>query len=272
VRFQTGIASDEDVAQAETQLDTALAQATNLGILRSQLEHAIAMLTGRAPAELTLAAQPLNGSPPEIPSGLPSQLLERRPDIAAAERRVAEANAQIGVGKAAYFPNVTLSAAGGLQSTQISSLLNWSSRFWSIGAGLSETIFDAGQRHAVVLQLQAAHDSSVARYRQTVLTAFQQVEDNLSAIRILAQQAEEQDAAVKSSQRYLNLAQDRYKLGIDSYLNVITAQTTLLVNAQTLVNLRAQQMTATVQLIEALGGGWDDSQLPTYKRLISKGP
>jgi NodT family efflux transporter outer membrane factor (OMF) lipoprotein len=185
---------------------------------------------------------------------------------------VAEANARIGVAKAAYYPNITLSASGGFQSASVSSLLNWSSRVWSVGAGLGETIFDAGQRKATVEQFQADYDNTVAKYRQTVLAAFQQVEDGLSTLRILARQVEQQETAVKSSERYLTLATDRYKLGIDSYLNVITAQTTYLVNRQTLVNLRIQQMTASVQLVEAIGGGWTAAQIPAPKGLLSKTP
>jgi len=261
VLFKTGIASDQDVAQAETQLETAQAQDTNLHILRAQLEHAIAMLVGKPPAAVSIPREPLKATPPIIPSSVPSQLLERRPDIAAAERLVAAANAQIGVAKAAYFPTVTLSASGGFESVAPANLLNWPSRVWSIGAGASETIFDAGARAATVAQYRAAYDSSVAQYRQTVLAAFQQVEDNLASLRILDQEIQQQTVAVKSTERYLALAQDRYKLGIDSYLNVITAQTTLLANRQTMVNLRTQQMIAAVQLIEALGGGWDKSQL-----------
>jgi NodT family efflux transporter outer membrane factor (OMF) lipoprotein len=270
VRFQTGIASDEDVAAAETQLQTAAAQATNLGILRAQLEHAIALLIGKPPAAFSIPVEPLNASPPETPVGVPSQLLERRPDIAAAERRVAAANAQIGVAKAAYYPTVTLSASGGFQSSLISSLLNWSSHVWSLGAGLGETIFDAGLRKATVQQFQAAYDGTVATYRQTVLTAFQQVEDDLATLRILAHQVQQQETAVKSSERYLALATHRYKLGIDSYLNVIVAQATYLSNRQALVNLQIQQMTASVQLVEAVGGGWDASKMPSPKRLLSK--
>jgi NodT family efflux transporter outer membrane factor (OMF) lipoprotein len=272
VRFRTGIDSDEDVAQAETQLDTTEAQATNLGILRAQLEHAIALLIGQPPAAFSLPAEPLTNRPPATPFGVPSQLLQRRPDIAAAERRVAEANAQIGVAKAAYYPTVTLSASGGFESSVIPSLLNWSSRVWSVGAGLGETIFDAGLRRATVQQFRAAYDGTVATYRQTVLTAFQQVEDDLATLRILTRQIEQQESAVKASARYLALATNRYKLGIDSYLNVITAQTSLLVNQQTLVNLRMQQMTASVQLVEAVGGGWDASQMPSPKQIRSRTP
>ncbi len=270
VRYETGIASDEDVAQAETQLQTAKAQATNLGILRAQMEHAIAVLIGEPPAAMSLPVHPLTDSPPPIPEGIPSQLLERRPDIAGAERRVAEANAFIGVAKAAYFPNVTLSAAGGLQNNVVSSLFQWSSRTWSIGAGLSETVFDAGLRRATVQQYLAAYNGTVARYRQTVLSAFQQVEDNVASLRILAQQVHEQSDAVDSARRYLDLANERYKLGIDSYLNVISAQTILLGNRQTLVNLRMQQMSAAVRLIEALGGGWQERELPNRSQVLSR--
>ncbi|HWI55880.1 MAG TPA: efflux transporter outer membrane subunit, partial [Bacillota bacterium] len=237
VRFQTGIASDEDVAQAQTQLAGAEAQATNLELLRARLEHAIALLIGKPAAALSIPVEPLSANPPPTPFGVPSQLLEWRPDIAAAERRVDEANARIGVAKAAYYPNVTLSAAAGLQSASASSLFDWASRFWSVGAGLAETIFDAGLRKATVQQFRAEYDATVAHYRQTVLTAFQQVEDSLAALKVLARQEEQQETAVKSSERFLTLATDRYKLGIDSYLNVITAQTTYLVNRQTLVNL-----------------------------------
>jgi len=261
VLFKTGIDSDQDVAQAETQLETAQAQDTNLGILRAQLEHAIAMLTGRAASAFSLAPEPLKASPLTLPVGVPSQLLERRPDIAAAERLVAAANAQIGVAKAAYYPTLTLSASGGFESTTVENLFDWPNRVWSIGAGASETLLDFGARSATVAQYRAAHDSAVAQYRQTVLTAFQQVEDDLVSLRILDQEIPEQETAVKSSARYLDLAQHRYQLGIDSYLNVITAQTTLLANRQTLVNLRTQQMTAAVQLIEALGGGWNEAEL-----------
>jgi NodT family efflux transporter outer membrane factor (OMF) lipoprotein len=272
VRYHTGIASDQDVAQAEVQLETAEAQATNLGILRAQLEHAIAILIGKSPAALSIPAEPLSARPPQAPVGVPSELLERRPDIAAAERRVAAANAQIGVAKAAYYPNVTLSASGGFQSASISSLLNWSSRVWSVGAGMAETLFDAGQRKATVEQFKAAYDSTAATYRQTVLTAFQQVEDDLATLRILGRQVEQQETVVKSSERYLNLAMERYKTGVDSYLNVITAQTTYLVNRQTLVSLRTQQMTASVQLVEAVGGGWDASRVPSPRHLLSQTP
>jgi NodT family efflux transporter outer membrane factor (OMF) lipoprotein len=258
VRHQTGIASDQDVAQAETQVNTTAAQATDVGIQRAQLEHALAMLTGKAPAEFSVAPESLKTRPVAIPISVPSRLLERRPDIAAAERRVAEANAQIGVARAAYFPTVTLSGSTGYQSVKLENLVNGSGFVWSIGAAAAQTIFDAGRRRGVTEQSLANYQGTVATYRQTVLTAFQEVEDNLSTLRLIAQELQQQDAAVESSQRYLTLAQDRYKLGIDSYLNVITAQTILLANQRTAVNLRLEQLTASIQLVKALGGGWSN--------------
>jgi NodT family efflux transporter outer membrane factor (OMF) lipoprotein len=269
VLYETGIDSEEAVAQAQTQLDTTLAQDTNLGIARAQFEHAIAVLLGQPPSTFTIPQQPLKTPPPPIPLSLPSELLERRPDIAASERLVAQANAQIGIARAAYFPSLSLSAAGGLESTQFTNWLILPSRFWSIGAAGAETIFDAGLRRATVQQFRAQYDADVANYRQTVLTAFQQVEDELASLRILSLQIEQQDAAVKAAQRNLDIATDRYKLGIDPYLNVITAQTTLFTNQQTDVDLRGLQMTASVGLVEALGGGWNRSQLPSGGQLIS---
>ena len=270
VRFQTGIASDEDVAQAETQLKTTQAQATDLGIERAQLEHAIALLTGQPASTFSLPIAPMKVQPPPIPIGLPSQLLERRPDVAAAERRVAEANSQIGIAKAAFYPSLTFSASAGFASSSIASWFTWPARFFSVGPTLAQTLFDKGKRAAVTEQSRAQYDGTVANYRQTVLTAFQEVEDNLAALRILSRELEQQEAAVKSSERNLTLATDRYKSGIDSYLNVITAQTTLLINQRTTLNLRMQELTASVELIKALGGGWNASQLPTPKDLAKK--
>jgi NodT family efflux transporter outer membrane factor (OMF) lipoprotein len=267
VRFETGIASDEDVAQAETQLKTTQAQATDLGIQRAQLEHAIALLTGQPASTFSLAVAPLEANPPVVPVGLPSQLLERRPDIAAAERRVAEANAEIGVTKAAFFPSLILGATGGLESTSIASWFTWPARFFSLGPTLSQTLFDKGRRKAQTEFARAQYDGTVASYRNTVLTSFQEVEDNIAALRILSRELEQQNEAVASAQRALTLAMERYRSGIDSYLNVITAQATLLNNQRTAVNLQAQQMTASVELIKALGGGWNASQLPTPKQL-----
>ena len=262
-QFQAGIASDETVAQAETQLEATEAQDANLGILRAQDEHAIALLLGQPAPVFSLPAAVVPLTPPTIPVGLPSALLERRPDVAAAERRMAQANAQIGVATAAFFPTVMLSAAGGFEATSIASWLAWPSRFWSLGPALAQTLFDAGLRRATVQQYQATFVATVATYRQTVLTAFEQVENDLAALRILSQEIGQQDAAVASADRSLRIATARYRAGIDPYLNVITAQTTLLANQQAAVNLRAQQMTTSVQLIEALGGGWDASQLPS---------
>jgi NodT family efflux transporter outer membrane factor (OMF) lipoprotein len=262
VRHETGIASDQDVAQAETQLNTTLAQATDLGIQRATLEHAIAVLMGKTPAQFSIPAMPTTAKPIAIPFGVPSKLLERRPDIAAAERTAAAANAQIGVARAAYFPTVTLSGSIGYQSISLEHLINPETLAWSLGMNFAQTIFDAGKRRAVTEEAWATYRADVASYRQTVLTAFSEVEDNLASLRILSREIEQQDAAVASSQRNLNLANDRYKLGIDSYLNVITAQTTLLGNQRQDITLRLNQLTASVQLIKALGGGWDAAELP----------
>jgi len=268
--YETGIDSDEAVAQAETQLEATRALDTNIGILRSQYEHAIALLVGQPASSFSIVVEPLKTPPPAIPFGVPSQLLERRPDIAASERLMAQANAQIGVARAAYFPTVTLGASFGFQSTSGSSWLTWPSRLWSVGPSISELIYDGGLRRASVEQFRAQYDQTVANYRNAVLTAFEQVEDNLSSLRILSQEIQEQDTAIASAQRSLNLATDRYRLGIDPYLNVITAQTTLFSNQQTAVNLRIEQIVDSVQLIEALGGGWDSSTLPTSQQIISR--
>jgi NodT family efflux transporter outer membrane factor (OMF) lipoprotein len=270
--YETGIDSDEAVAQAETQLEATQAQAVALGVQRAEFEHAIAMLTGQPASTFSIPFEPLDATPPPVPIGVPSQLLERRPDIAATERLVAQANAQIGIARAAYFPTVTLSAVAGLESTSFTDWFTWPSRFFSVGPAVAETIFDAGLRHATVEQFGAQYDETVANYREAVLTAFQQVEDGLSSLRILSVEIHDQGAAVTSAQRNLTIATDRYKTGIDPYLNVLTAQTTLLSNQQTVVSLRIQQMTASGQLIEALGGGWDASQLPSPAQLISKVP
>jgi NodT family efflux transporter outer membrane factor (OMF) lipoprotein len=270
--YETGIDSEESVRQAETLLEATKAQAAALGIQRAQFEHAIAMLTGQPASTFSIPVEPLKTPPPAIPFGVPSQLLERRPDIAAAERLMAQANAQIGIARAAYFPTVTLTAIAGFESTSFASWFTWPSRFFSMGPSVAETLFDAGLRRATVMQFRAQYDETVANYRQAVLTAFQQVEDNLASLRILSVEIEHQDAAVVAAGRTLTLALDRYKLGIDPYLNVITAQSALLSNKQTAVNLRIQQMTASEGLIQALGGGWDASQLPSPSQLVSKAP
>jgi NodT family efflux transporter outer membrane factor (OMF) lipoprotein len=270
--YETGIDSDESVAQAETQLEETEAQDTNLGILRAQLEHAIALLVGQPASTFSIPVAPLTTPPPPIPLGVPSDLLERRPDVAASERSMAQANSQIGIAVAAFYPTVTLSGSAGLNSTSFTSWFTWPSRFWAVSAGLSETLYDAGLRKATVDQFRQQYDETVANYRQTVLTAFQQVEDNLAALRILSVEVAQQDTAVTSARRNLTLATDRYRLGIDPYLNVITAQTSLLSNEQTATSLRTQQITASVQLVQALGGGWNASQLPTPASMITKVP
>jgi NodT family efflux transporter outer membrane factor (OMF) lipoprotein len=259
VQFDAQLASGQDVELAEAQLDNTRAQATDLGVQRALLEHAIATLLGKPASLFSLATNSLDVAPVAVPAGVPSQLLERRPDIAAAERRVAEANAQIGVARAAYFPTMILGGTGASQSSTLGNLLSGSSLVWSVGASMAQTLFDGGKRRAVTEQARAVYQGTAANYRQTVLGAFQDVEDNLSTLRILSQQFQEQDAAVASSQRYLTMANVRYRSGLDSYLDVITAQTTLLSNQRTEMNLRMQQMTANVQLIKALGGGWDTS-------------
>lgn len=260
-QYRGGISSDEAVASAETQLRIAEAQDTNVGILRTQYEHAIALLIGQSASAFSLAPQPLKASPPRIPAGIPSDILERRPDVAAAERAVAQSNAQIGIARAALFPNVFLGALGGFGSTGISDLIAWPARFWSLGPVLTHRVFDAGSRRATIDQAQAIHDQTVANYRQIVLIAFQQVEDNLSSLRILSRTIEQQDAAVRSAERNLKEATARYKAGLDPYLNVINAQTLLLNSQQAAISFRVQQMVASVRLIEALGGGWDSSQI-----------
>jgi NodT family efflux transporter outer membrane factor (OMF) lipoprotein len=270
--YETGVGTDESVSEAETQLESTQAQDVALGIERAQFEHAIAMLTGQPASTFSIPVEPLKVNPPAIPLGVPSQLLERRPDVAAAERLVAQANAQIGIEQAAYFPTVTLTGEAGLESSSFATWFSWPSRFYSIGAAAAETIFDAGLRRATVEQYRAQYDETVANYREAVLTAFQQVEDNLASLRILSEQLRDEDLAVKSAQTTLTTAQARYELGLDPYLNVIAAQTTLLSDQQAEVNLKIQQMTASEGLIQALGGGWNASQLPSPTQLISKTP
>ena len=263
VQYRAGLASDQDVAQAETQLNITRAQATDLGIPRAQLEHAIATLLGRPASSFSIADHPLTAKPIAIPFGVPSELLERRPDIAAAERRVAEANAQIGVARAAYYPTITLSGAAGFQNTSVQNLFSGPGLVWSVGTTLAQTLFDGGLRKAVTEQSRAIYQGTVANYRQTVLTAFQEVEDNLSTLRILSQELQQQNVAVAASEHYLTLANVRYQSGLEIYLDVITAQTTLLSNQRTALNLQMEQLTASVQLIKALGGGWEVSHETT---------
>ena len=266
-RYAGGVASAADVAQAETQLKTTQAQATDLGVQRAQLEHAIAILTGRPPAGFGIAAAPLPATPPSVPVGLPSELLERRPDIAAAERRVASANAQIGVAISAYYPTVTLSASSGFQSGSIAKWFTWPSRFFSVGPTVSETVFDGGLRGAQTAEARAAYDANVAFYRQTILGAFQDVEDNLAALRILERESHEQDDAVRAAERSLALTTNQYRAGVVSYLNVVIAQTAALTNEQTAVGITGRRLNASVLLIKALGGGWTVDRLPTDREV-----
>src|SRR5207302_1556989 len=261
-RFKGGLASEVEVQQANTQLETTRAQAIDVGVLRAQYEHAIATLVGKPASSFHLSPLPLTSPPPSIPLELPSELLERRPDIAAAERRMAAANAQIGVAKAAYYPNITLGATGGFESGVITTLLSGPSILWSVGASAIAPIFDGGRRRANTDQVMAAYDQTVANYRETVLTGFQQVEDNLAALRILENEAGTQQRAVVASQEYLDLALTRYRGGITSYLEVTTAQSAALTDEVTAVNILGRRMTSAVLLIQALGGGWDSSSLP----------
>ncbi len=268
--YETGVGDEISVVEAETTLQSARAGATNVAIARAQYEHAIAMLVGKAASNFSIPVKAMTVAPPPIPVGVPSELLERRPDIAAAERMMAEANAQIGIAYAAYYPNLTLTGAGGFESSAIGNWLSWPSRFWSIGASIPETIFDAGLRRATVQQYVATYNADLASYRQTVLTAFQQVEDSLAEVRILSQQIQQEQQAVDSAGIYLKLEQARYETGIDPYVDVLIAQTTLLADQQTLNNLQVEEMTSAVALVEALGGGWDSSQLPSPAQVTQK--
>lgn len=261
-RYQGGLASSVEVAQAQTQLETTRAEATDVEVSRAAYQDAIAALTGKPASSFDLAALPLTTAPPDIPPGLPSDLLERRPDIAAAERRVEEANAQIGVAKAAYFPLITLSGSGGFESAALSTVIQGPSGLWSLGAAGAQTIFDAGKRKGTLQEAEAAHDQSVAAYRQTVLSAFQDVEDNLAALRILREESTTEDAAVDAAKHSLALSTTRYRGGVTSYLEVTTAQSATLSNEVTAVDLLTRRMAASVLLVKALGGGWNVSQIP----------
>ena len=267
-RYDSGVASMGDVAQAETQLETTRAQLVDLAVQRSQFEHAIAILTGRAPSAVSVPAAPIKSPPPPVPIGVPSALLERRPDIAMSERQVAAANEQIGIAQVAFYPSLTLSATGGFESSAFLNWFSWPSRFWSVGPQLAQTLFEGGRRRALVDQAEAAYDVTVANYRQTVLTAFQQVEDNLSALRILAQEAEVQARAVRAAEESLKIATDQYRGGVVSYLQVITSQAIALQDESAAVAILTRRMSASVLLIQALGGGWDATQLPTADDIL----
>jgi NodT family efflux transporter outer membrane factor (OMF) lipoprotein len=269
-RYAGGIASDVEVQQAETQLETTRAQSIDVGVARAQYEHAVAVLIGKPPAEFRLPPLPLTTPPPSIPVALPSDLLERRPDIAAAERRMAAANAQIGVAKAAYYPNISLGAAGGFESSAITTLLSGPSVLWSAGPSAALTLFDVGRRRAASDQAIAAYDQAVANYRQTVLSGFQQVEDNIAALRILEHEAQVQQNAVTAAQKYLELATTRYKGGVTSYLEVTTAQSAALADEVTAVDILGRRMVDAVTLVQALGGGWNSSDLPQHPECCGK--
>jgi len=269
-QFTGGLASEVEVKQAMTQLQTVRAEAIDVGVLRAQYEHAVAILIGKPPADFSLPPLPLSAPPPLIPIGVPSELLERRPDIAAAERRVAAANAQIGVAESAYYPSINLGGSGGFESSSITTLLTGPSGLWSFGGSALMTVFDGGRRRALTDQAIAAHDYQVAAYRQNVLTGFQQVEDNLAAVRILENEAQVQDEAVVAAQGSLDLSIKRYKGGVTSYLEVITAQDAALTDEVTAVNILGRRMANTVLLIQALGGGWDRSSLPERPECCGK--
>jgi NodT family efflux transporter outer membrane factor (OMF) lipoprotein len=268
--YDTGVDDYISVVEAQATLEAAQSQAINVKVARAQYEHAIAVLVGKIASDFSIPVRPELTSPPPIPVGVPSELLQRRPDVAAAERTLAEANATIGIGYGAFFPSLTLSAAGGVESSTFKNWFTWPSRFWSIGPSVSQTIFNGGLYRAELNQYSATYNADLASYRQTVLTAFQQVEDNLAAVRLYSQQIERQQAAVNHAQEFLNLEMGRYETGIDPYIDVVTAQTTLLGDQQTLATIQVEQMTSAVSLIEALGGGWDQSQLPTPGQLTRK--
>jgi NodT family efflux transporter outer membrane factor (OMF) lipoprotein len=270
--YDTGIDDYLSVAAAQSTLKSAESAALNVGVLRAQYEHAIAMLIGKPASDFSISVKPLLIAPPPVPTGVPSQLLERRPDVAAAERTLAEANATIGIGYGAFFPDVTLSAAGGFEASAFQHWFDWPSRFWSIGPSVSQTLFNGGLYRAQLQQFTATYNADVAIYRQTSLTAFQQVEDYLAATRILSQQVIKQREAADAAQTTLNLEMGRFETGLDPYINVTTAQVTLLSDQESLVTLQIQEAVASIELIQALGGGWDLSQLPTPAQLSKKPP
>jgi NodT family efflux transporter outer membrane factor (OMF) lipoprotein len=271
-RFNAGVVSRADISLAETQLAGARAQSTDLRISRAVFEHAIAVLTGRAPSDVQIAPGIISEPPPAVPVAVPSQLLERRPDIAASERLVAAANANVGLAQAAYYPTLTLSANLGFVATNLANLVGFAARSWSGGAALSETALDFGRRHAQLEGARAAYDATVAGYRQTVLTAFEEVENDLASLRYLAEEADQQQTAVTAAQQSLTLEIDRYRAGTDSYLNVITTQAIALNDQQAAVGILQRRMNAAVALIKALGGGWDISDLPSSDTLLNRTP
>jgi NodT family efflux transporter outer membrane factor (OMF) lipoprotein len=268
--YDAGVGDFISVVEAQATLRAAKSSDTNVGLLRAQYEHAIAVLTGKIATDFSIPVRGMIYAPPAIPTGVPSQLAERRPDVAGAERRLAAANATIGIGYGAFFPQVTISAAGGFTSSTIGHLLDWSSRVWSIGPSTSQIVFDGGLYRAQLHQYEAVYNSDLATYRQTVLTAFQQVEDAMAATRVYSQQIIQQEEAVKSAQQFLDLEMQRYQSGVDPFVDVVTAQTTLQNDEVTLNSLQVSQMLSTVQLVQALGGGWEGSQLPTPAQVSAK--
>jgi NodT family efflux transporter outer membrane factor (OMF) lipoprotein len=261
-RFEGGVSPKSDVDQAETQLEAARVQARDITLQRAQFEHAIAVLLGVPPASFSLSNVPLDARPPAIPTGLPSELLERRPDIAAAERRVAEANDRIGIARAAFYPTLSLSGTVGFEGSSFANLFDPASFLWSLGPTLSQTIFDAGRRSSLSEQANASYDETVANYRQATLNAFQQVEDNLVALRVLTQEADHQHKATLAAQSAVQIFNNRYVGGLDTYLQVVTAQTTELINERNDIDIMRRQMDASVLLVKALGGGWNVTDLP----------
>jgi NodT family efflux transporter outer membrane factor (OMF) lipoprotein len=270
--FDAGTGDYISVVGAQATLQSAQSSAVNVGLSRAQFEHAIAMLIGKVATDFSIPVKPMIYIPPAIPTGVPSQLAERRPDVAAAERTLAAANATIGIGYGAFFPQVTISAAGGFESSTLKDLFDWPSRFWSIGPTAAQTIFNGGLYRAQLHQYEAIYNADLATYRQTVLTAFQQVEDAMAGTRVYSQQILRQEDAVKSSQQFLDMEMQRYNTGVDPYVDVISAQTTLLGNQVTLNSLQVEEMLSAVQLVQALGGGWDNSQLPTPKQMSATVP
>lgn len=263
-RFEGGISNESDVFQAKTQLQAAVVQLQDIKVQRAQYEHAIAMLIGQPPNSFSLAEQPLDATPPDVPTGLPSQLLERRPDIASAERRAAEGNEQIGIARAAYFPTVGISAAGGYESGSLANLFDASNLVYAIGPTVNYNIFDFGLRKNTSAQARGIFEQNSADYRQTVLTALQQVEDNLAALRILATEAEQQHEATVAAQGAQKIFDNRYVGGLDTYLQVVTAQQAALTNERNDIDIERRRMDASVLLIKALGGGWSTANLPKY--------
>jgi NodT family efflux transporter outer membrane factor (OMF) lipoprotein len=261
-RFHGGVATDADVAQAQTQLDQTRAQDIDVGVARAQFEHAIATLSGQPASSFSLAPAPLTLALPNVPVGVPSEMLERRPDVAAAERRAAAANEQIGIAIAAYYPQVNLGGSGGFESARPGNLFQGPSSLWSLGGSATELLFDAGRRHALTTEARAAYDAQVANYRQTVLQSFQDVEDQLAALDILNQEAAAQQQTVADAERSLQISTNQYKGGVATYLQVITEQTIELSNRRTAADITTRQFAASVQLVKALGGGWDNTQLP----------